>query len=142
MKMGPNDFSDLSYQYDASFVGASGRSYLCEKDFTSNTHPRPRFCFTLPNGVVFKMADLNTYDSGIFGGLREAWAIFLDDDRVGSFEDTKEIKDTRLRTLAEGMLADLLAKAKSDARARKEAYRTQSAERETKRQKALKKLDQ
>jgi hypothetical protein len=142
MRMGPDDFSDLNYEYDASFVGDSGQTYLCEKDFGANViNPHPRFCMTLPNGVVFKMANMGTWDSGIFGGLREAWAIFLDDDHVDGFEDTKEIKDSRLRALAEQTLGDLIVKAKADKQARRAANRARGEAREAQRQAALKKLD-
>jgi len=143
MKMGPNAFSDLSYNYNSPFVGASGQTYLCEQDFSANViNAHPRFCMTLPNGVVFKMANMDTWDKGIFGGLREAWKIYLDDDGVFVFEDTKEIKDARLRTLAEQMLGDLLIKAQTDNQARREAYQVKQKDDMVKRREALKKLDQ
>jgi hypothetical protein len=142
MKISSYDYSDLRLKAGESFVGQSGEAYFCEESVADESK-RIVFCRTLPNGVVFKMLAFTDYLGMFLAPEHKAWTIYLDDEVVANgVDETKKIKDARLRALADTLIGDLLVRAKEDKAARQAANREHWVDKEAKKREALKKLDQ
>jgi len=143
MKLRYWDWVDVSIPGNGeSFVGQSGETYLCTEVIEETDNAQCSFSRALPNGVVFKMRTFGHGSAFIGGECKMWWSVYLDNEMVNDgFMDTKEIKDAKLRVLAETLLRDLITKGKEDEKADKIHRQEQKADQEARSLETLKKLD-